>query len=46
MDIRVLVWPVIYVPESRKTGWLLKEFQTKHQQLTIVVNEYGKYDAH
>jgi CBS domain containing-hemolysin-like protein len=32
---------VIYVPESKKIGSLLKEFQAKHQQLAIIVDEYG-----
>lgn len=31
----------IYVPETKKLGHLLREFQVKHQQIAIVVNEYG-----
>jgi CBS domain containing-hemolysin-like protein len=39
--INDLLRPVIVVPESKKIGSLLKEFQVKHQQLAIVVDEYA-----
>lgn len=43
-DIKIseLMRPAFIVPESRKIGSLLKEFQKKHQQLAIVVNEFGE----
>ncbi|MBK8054635.1 MAG: HlyC/CorC family transporter [Saprospiraceae bacterium] len=41
LNIRQLVRPLIVTPESRKIGSLLKEFQLKHIQMAIVVNEFG-----
>ncbi|MCC9073480.1 hemolysin family protein [Flavobacterium sp. F-65] len=39
--IKEMMRPVLFVPSSRKIGSLLKEFQLKHIQLAVVVNEYG-----
>jgi gliding motility-associated protein GldE len=39
--ISSLVKKVLFVPESKKIGELLKEFQTKKIHLAIVVDEYG-----
>jgi CBS domain containing-hemolysin-like protein len=39
--IRELMRPVMTVPETKRIGQLLKDFQVKHQQMAIVVNEYG-----
>lgn len=39
--IRDIMRPVLTVPESKRIGQLLKEFQLKHQQIAVVVNEYG-----
>ncbi len=39
--IRDLMRPVLTVPETKRIGQLLKDFQLKHQQMAIVVNEYG-----
>lgn len=39
--IRQIMRPAIMTPETKRIGQLLKEFQTKHQQIAIVVNEYG-----
>ena len=39
--IKEIMRPVLFVPASRKIGSLLKEFQLKHIQLAVVVNEYG-----
>jgi CBS domain containing-hemolysin-like protein len=36
-----LLRPVIYVPETKKLGSLLTEFQKKHIHLAIVVDEFG-----
>lgn len=41
VDIRAIVRPVSFVPETKRIGQLLKEFQVKHQQIAIVLNEYG-----
>jgi CBS domain containing-hemolysin-like protein len=41
LNIRQLMRPLIVTPESRKIGSLLKEFQIKHIQMAIVVNEFG-----
>jgi CBS domain containing-hemolysin-like protein len=36
-----LMRPIMTIPESKPIGRLLKEFQLKHQQMAVVVNEYG-----
>jgi putative hemolysin len=36
-----LVRPVQFVPETKRTAELLREFQRKHLQISIVVDEYG-----
>lgn len=41
VDIRSIVRPVSFVPETKRIGIILKEFQLKHQQISIVLNEYG-----
>lgn len=41
VDIRSIVRPVSFVPETKRIGQLLKEFQVKHQQIAMVLNEYG-----
>lgn len=41
VDIRSIVRPVSFVPESKRIGIILKEFQVKHQQIAMVLNEYG-----
>lgn len=41
IDIKSIVRPVSFVPEVKKIGSLLKEFQMKHQQIAMVLNEYG-----
>jgi CBS domain containing-hemolysin-like protein len=40
-DIRDVMRPMMAVPETKKIGPLLKEFQQKHEQIAVVVNEYG-----
>lgn len=40
-DWRVLLRPVFFVPEIKKLDVLLKDFQTKHVHLALVVDEYG-----
>lgn len=39
--IQDLIKPCPVVPESKELGELLKEFQQGHQQMAIVVDEYG-----
>lgn len=41
VDIRSIVRPVSFTPETKRIGILLKEFQVKHQQISMVINEYG-----
>ncbi|GAB6007873.1 hemolysin family protein [Dysgonomonas reticulitermitis] len=41
VDIRSIVRPVSFTPETKRIGQLLKEFQVKHQQIAMVLNEYG-----
>ena len=41
IDIREIMRPVMVIPESKQIGALLKDFQLKHQQIAIVLNEYG-----
>jgi len=41
VDIRSIVRPVSFLPETKRIGIILKEFQLKHQQIAIVLNEYG-----
>lgn len=41
VDIRSIMRPVAFTPETKRIGQLLKEFQLKHQQIAIVTNEYG-----
>lgn len=41
VDIRTIVRPVSFTPETKRIGQLLKEFQVKHQQIAMVLNEYG-----
>lgn len=33
--------PAFFVPESKRLNSLLREFQTKHNHMAIVINEYG-----
>lgn len=40
-SLRDIVRPMLAVPESKRIGQLLNEFQIKHQQIALVVNEFG-----
>lgn len=40
-EIRPIIRPVSFTPETKRIGQLLKEFQVKHQQIAMVLNEYG-----
>lgn len=41
VDIRETMRPLMAVPESKKIGSLLKDFQQKHEHIAAVINEYG-----
>jgi len=41
VDIKSILRPTSFVPESKRIGLLLSEFQRKHQQMAMVINEYG-----
>lgn len=45
VDIKSIVRPVSFVPETKRIGQILKEFQIKHQQIAMVLNEYGGIDG-
>ena len=42
-EIRIpeIMRPIMVIPETKLLGRLLKEFQINHQQIAVVVNEYG-----
>ena len=41
LNIRDLLRPAIYVPESKRLDTLLKEFRSTKNHMAIVINEYG-----
>jgi len=41
INIRDLLRNVMIVPDTKSIGKLLNEFQIKHQQMAVVVDEYG-----
>jgi putative hemolysin len=41
LELRKLLHPALFVPESMRLDRLLELFQEKHNQLAIVLNEYG-----
>jgi CBS domain containing-hemolysin-like protein len=45
VDLRSIVRPMFAVPDSKRIGQLLNEFQIKHQQMALVVNEYGETEG-
>lgn len=40
-DLRGLVRPTIFVPETKQVGSLFREMRTKHMQMAVVIDEYG-----
>jgi len=40
-DLKKIIRPGIFVPESKRCDTLLKEFRLKRNHMAIVVNEYG-----
>jgi len=41
IQISAIMRSVLVVPETKRIAQLLKEFQIKHQQIAVVINEYG-----
>ena len=41
INLRDILRPILAVPETHRIGHLLRDFQLKHQQIAVVVNEYG-----
>ena len=41
VNIKAIIRTILIIPESKKIGQLLNEFQVQHQQIALVVNEYG-----
>lgn len=41
LDIRSIIRNMLVVPVTKSIGQLLNEFQIKHEQIALVVNEYG-----
>ncbi len=40
-DIKEVLRPVVFIPESKRLNVLLKEFRASHHHMAIVVDEYG-----
>ncbi len=45
LDLRTMLHPALFVPESMRLDMLLEQFQEKHTQLAIVVDEHGGTDG-
>jgi CBS domain containing-hemolysin-like protein len=41
VNLRDIMRPILTVPATVRIGKLLKDFQVKHQQIALVVDEYG-----
>jgi len=41
LDIKKLLRPATYVPESKRVNVLLREFRATHNHMAIVIDEYG-----
>ena len=40
-DVRDMLRPVIYIPESKRLNVLLRDFRANHNHMAMVVDEYG-----
>jgi magnesium and cobalt transporter len=40
-DVRAMLRPPLFIPESKRLNVLLAEFRAKHNHLAVVVDEYG-----
>ncbi len=41
LNIRSILRPMTIIPSTKLIGQLLNEFQVKHQQMAVVIDEYG-----
>ncbi|MBF0573143.1 MAG: HlyC/CorC family transporter, partial [Desulfamplus sp.] len=44
-NIRDIMHDMMFVPETKRIGQLLNEFQLYHQQIAGVINEYGGFEG-
>ena len=42
LNIRALLRPAVFVPESKGLNDLLRDFQSNHNHLAIVIDEFGR----
>lgn len=42
LNIRALLRPVVFVPESKGLNDLLRDFQSNHNHMAIVIDEFGR----
>ena len=42
LNIRTLLRPAVFVPESKELNNLLRDFQSNHNHLAIVIDEFGR----
>ena len=40
-NIKDILHPVVFIPESKRLNVLLEEFRSKHNHMAIVIDEYG-----
>ncbi len=40
-DLRAMLRPAVFVPESKRLNMLLRDFRASHNHMAIVVDEYG-----
>ena len=41
LDVRDMLRPVVFVPESKRLNVLLRDFRSNRNHIALVVNEYG-----
>jgi magnesium and cobalt transporter len=42
LNIRALLRPAVFVPETKRLNDLLRDFQSNHSHLAIVIDEFGR----
>jgi len=42
LNLRALLRPAVFVPESKRLNDLLRDFQSNHNHLAIVIDEFGR----
>ncbi|MBF0406859.1 MAG: HlyC/CorC family transporter [Candidatus Riflebacteria bacterium] len=45
INLKDILRPSLFIPESKKIGELLREFQKNRQHMAIVVNEFGSFEG-